>query len=54
MWKRHRTRATTRNSVAIRRARPASLILARSRMERDDIDALLADSAERFEQPLGG
>lgn len=52
MWKALRRRAMG-DSVAIRNARQASLVLARRRKEREEVEAFLAASATRFEQPLG-
>jgi hypothetical protein len=52
MWKPPPWR-TVGNAVAIRNARTASLILARQRRERDEVEAFLEASAKRLEQPLG-
>lgn len=55
MWKPTPWRAVS-NAVAIRNARSASLILARRRQEREEIEAFLAELeelAKRTEHPLG-
>jgi hypothetical protein len=52
MWRPYPWRVGS-NAVAIRNARTASLILARRRQEREEVDVFLAAMARRFEQPLG-
>jgi hypothetical protein len=52
VWKPSPWRAVS-NAVAIRNARTASLLLARRRREREEVEAFLDDIAKKLQHPLG-